>query len=122
MMKISGTELCTRSISAMACNVCHAPEICMLHTSANFEKSKTQVVKDTSFLKQIIFLKFGVEYEKRKAKNKVHLFTFYAKCNTETLRIIQKIFLVLRIGMIISLSFSRYNKVCVAKVASTHVV
>ena len=34
------TELCTHSISAMACS--HAPEICMLHTSANFEKSKTQ--------------------------------------------------------------------------------
>ena len=36
------TELCTHSISAMACNACHAPEICILHTSANFEKSKTQ--------------------------------------------------------------------------------
>ena len=45
------TELCTHSISAMACNACHAPEICMLHTSANFKKSKT------IFLKQIIFLK-----------------------------------------------------------------
>ena len=33
------TELCTHSISAMACNASHAPEICMLHTS---EKSKTQ--------------------------------------------------------------------------------
>ena len=32
------TELCTHSISAMACN---APEICILHASANFEKSKT---------------------------------------------------------------------------------
>ena len=40
------TELCTHSISAMAC---HAPEICILHTSANFEKSKT------IFFKQIIF-------------------------------------------------------------------
>ena len=45
------TELCTHSISAMAYNACHAPEICMLHTSPNFEKSKT------FFLKQIIFLK-----------------------------------------------------------------
>ena len=36
------TELCTHSISAMVCNACHAPEICILHTSANFEKSKTQ--------------------------------------------------------------------------------
>ena len=36
------TELCTHSISAMAYNACHDPEICMLHTSANFEKSKTQ--------------------------------------------------------------------------------
>ena len=43
------TELSTHSISAMACNACHAPEICILHTSANFEKSKT------IFLKQIIF-------------------------------------------------------------------
>ena len=40
------TELCTHSISGMAS--CHAPEICILHTSANFEKSK-----DTIFLKQI---------------------------------------------------------------------
>ena len=40
------TELCTHSISAMA-YACHAPEICILHTSANFEK-----VKDTIFLKQ----------------------------------------------------------------------
>ena len=45
------TELCTHSISALACNACHAPEICILHTSANFEKSKT------IFLKQIFFLK-----------------------------------------------------------------
>ena len=36
------TELCNHSISAMACTACHAPEICILHTSANFEKSKTQ--------------------------------------------------------------------------------
>ena len=36
------TELCTHSISAMACNACHAPEIRMLHISANFETSKTQ--------------------------------------------------------------------------------
>ena len=35
------TELCTHSISAMACNACHAPEICIVHTSDNFEKSKT---------------------------------------------------------------------------------
>ena len=28
--------------------------------------------------------------KKRKAKNKVHLFTIYAKCNTETLHIIPK--------------------------------
>ena len=37
------TELCTHLISAMACNACHAPEIFILHTSANFEKSKTQI-------------------------------------------------------------------------------
>ena len=36
------TELCTHSISAMAYNACHAPEICMLHTSVNFETSRTQ--------------------------------------------------------------------------------
>ena len=41
------TKLCTHSISAMTCNVCHAPEICILHTSANFEKS------DTFFLKSL---------------------------------------------------------------------
>ena len=35
------TELCTHSISAMACNACHASEIYILHISANFEKSKT---------------------------------------------------------------------------------
>ena len=35
------TELCTHSISAMTCNACHAPEICILHKRANFEKSKT---------------------------------------------------------------------------------
>ena len=37
------TKLCTHFISAMACNVCHAPEIFIQHTSANFEKSKTQI-------------------------------------------------------------------------------
>ena len=36
------TELCAHSFTAMACNACHAPEICILHTSANFEKQKTQ--------------------------------------------------------------------------------
>ena len=36
------TELCTHSISATACNARHAPEICILHTRANFEKLKTQ--------------------------------------------------------------------------------
>ena len=36
------TELCIHSISAMAYNACHAPEIYILHTSANFEKSKTK--------------------------------------------------------------------------------
>ena len=35
-------ELCTHSISAMACNAFHAPEIYILHTNANFEMSKTQ--------------------------------------------------------------------------------
>ena len=36
------TELCTHFICAIACNACHAPEIFILHTSANFEKSNTQ--------------------------------------------------------------------------------
>ena len=47
------TELCTHSISAvdaMPCSAFHAPEICILHASANFEKSKT------IFLTQIFFL------------------------------------------------------------------
>ena len=43
------TKLCTHSISAMAC---HAPEICMLHTSANFEKSKDNF-SQTIFLKSL---------------------------------------------------------------------
>ena len=37
------TELCINFISAMACNACHAPEIFIQHTSANFETSKTQI-------------------------------------------------------------------------------
>ena len=51
------TVLCTHSISANCMqdanlwSMANAPEICILHTSANFEK-----VKDTIFLKQIIFL------------------------------------------------------------------
>ena len=53
------TELCTHSISAMVCSSCHAPEICILHTSANFEKSKTQFSQTNNFF-QII--KFGVLY------------------------------------------------------------
>ena len=36
------TELCTHCISAMAYNACHAPVICIMHTSANFKMSKTQ--------------------------------------------------------------------------------
>ena len=43
------TKLCNDSISAMACNACHAPEICILHASANFEKSKTQFFSNKSF-------------------------------------------------------------------------
>ena len=43
------TELCTHSISAMACNVWHAPEICLLHTNANFESSKTQFFSNKYF-------------------------------------------------------------------------
>ena len=44
------TELCTHSISAMACNACHAPEICMLHVSANFiKKSQRQFFSNKYF-------------------------------------------------------------------------
>ena len=43
------TELCTHSVSAMACDACHAPEICILHTSADFEKSKTQFFSNKYF-------------------------------------------------------------------------
>ena len=43
------TILCTHSISAMACNACHAPEICILYTSANFENSKTQCFSNKYF-------------------------------------------------------------------------
>ena len=43
------TELCTHFISAMACNTCHAPEIFILHASANFEKSKTQMFSNKYF-------------------------------------------------------------------------
>ena len=52
------TELCTQSISAMAYNACYAPEICMLHTSANFEKSKTQFFSNNF----IQIIKFGVTF------------------------------------------------------------
>ena len=45
------TELCTHSISAMSYNACHAPEICMLHTSANFEIKKKHNFSQTNFLK-----------------------------------------------------------------------
>ena len=47
------TELCIHFISAMTCNACHAPEIFILHTSANFEKSKTQIFSN-NFFSQII--------------------------------------------------------------------
>ena len=56
----------------------------MLHTSANFEKSKTQV-----FSKKYFFSNLVLNMKQEKRKNKVHLFTFYSKCKTETLRIIQ---------------------------------
>ena len=52
------TEVCTHSISAMACNACHTPEICILHTSANFEKSKTHFFLKKNIFSQIV--KFGV--------------------------------------------------------------
>ena len=37
------TQLLCHSVSAMAYNACHAPEIFIIPTSANFEKSKTQI-------------------------------------------------------------------------------
>ena len=58
------TELCTHSISAMAYNACHAPEICMLHTRANSEKSKTQFFSNKYFFFQII--KFDVFYGRQR--------------------------------------------------------
>ena len=38
------TELCTHSISGMAC-IPSPPEICILHTNVIFEKSKTIFLK-----------------------------------------------------------------------------
>ena len=43
------TQLWCNSISTMACNACHAPEIFIIHTSANFEKSKTQISQTNNF-------------------------------------------------------------------------
>ena len=43
------TPLCIHFISATACNACHAPEIFILHTNANFEKSKTQIFSNKYF-------------------------------------------------------------------------
>ena len=62
------TELCTHSISAMACSVCHAPEICILHTSDNFKKVKDNFSQTNNF-SQII--KFGVIFGHTKP-NKPH--------------------------------------------------
>ena len=48
------TELCTHFISAMQC---HAPEIFILHTRANFEKYKIQIISNkcqTNNFSQII--------------------------------------------------------------------
>ena len=42
--------------SAMACSVCHAPEIFILHTSANFEKSKTHICSNKSFNSVLYFV------------------------------------------------------------------
>ena len=47
------TELCTHSISAIACSACHAPEICML-----ILKSQRHNFSQTNNFSQII--KFGV--------------------------------------------------------------
>ena len=37
------------STSAMACNACRAPEFFILHTSANFKKSNTQIFSNKDF-------------------------------------------------------------------------
>ena len=50
------TPLCIHFISAMACNACHAPEIFILHTSANFEKSKTQIFSNKYFFSNHLIL------------------------------------------------------------------
>ena len=53
------TELCTHFISAMACNACRAPEIFILHTSANFEKSKTKIFSYKYFFSNHLILCLG---------------------------------------------------------------
>ena len=51
-----------RFSNAMACNACHAPEIFIIHTSTNFEKSNTQIFSNKYFffLKSInsLFISF----------------------------------------------------------------
>ena len=80
------TELCTHSISAMTCTACHAPEICILHTSANCK------VKDTFFLKQIIFIKSlnSVFFMYVPTESKLHVLQIkhFLNCNIQILMVI----------------------------------
>ena len=48
------TEVCIHSISAKTCNACYASVICILHISANFEKSKTQFFSNNFFFSNLI--------------------------------------------------------------------
>ena len=50
------TQLWCHSISAMAYNACHAPEIFIMHTSTNFEKSKTQIFSYKYFFSNQLIL------------------------------------------------------------------
>ena len=50
------TQLWCHSTSAMAWNACHAPEFFILHTSANFEKSNTQIFSNKNFFSNQLVL------------------------------------------------------------------
>ena len=55
----------------MACNACHAPEIFITHTSANFEKSKTNFLKQKFFLKSTNSLFISMYREKVRIEKKL---------------------------------------------------
>ena len=54
------TQLWCHSISAMACNACHASEIFIIHTSANFEKSKLKFSQTNIFSQINKFFGFNI--------------------------------------------------------------